>query len=180
MKPRTVHNALVGSKPAHHRLYWSGLYFATIVVSNLLLVWLEPIEILGVVIPPAIILFGLVFVFRDYAQTDLGHSVLAVMLAAALATYWLAGPDIAFVSVFAFLVSELVDYVVFSITKRPFLQRMLLSSLISVPVDTAVLFYLLNILDAKTLAVGVAVKMIGTMAVWSYLMWKQTAKAQPA
>ena len=162
------------------RFAWSALYFVTIVVSNLLLVWMAPVGIFGVVIPPAIILFGLVFVFRDYAQMDLGHSVLAVMLAAALATYWLAGPDIAFVSVVAFLVSELVDYVVFSITKRPFLQRMLLSSLISVPVDTGLLFYLLNILDAKTLMVGVALKMIGTTIVWAFLMWKQSAKVQPA
>lgn len=176
-----IHSPGAGATGRHeYRFAWSALYFATIVVSNLLLVWLKPIEILGVLIPPAIILFGLVFVFRDYAQMDMGHSVLAVMLAAALATYWLAGPDIAFVSVVAFLVSELVDYIVFSITKRPFLQRMLLSSLVSVPVDTAVLFRLLNILDTKALIVGVAVKMIGTMAVWSFLVWKRSAKAQPA
>ena len=159
--------------------FWPALYFTAIVVSNLMMVWLPMVPVFGVDIPPAIFLFGFVFALRDFAQRALGHHVLGVMAAAAIATYWLAGPAIALASTTAFLVSELADWAVYTITKRPFVQRMLVSSLISVPVDTAVFFLALGILDAKSLIVGIGIKMIGTAVLWAYLAARPLAAEQP-
>lgn len=158
------------------RLFWPVVYFVAIVFSNLMMVWLPIVSISGIGIPPAIFVFGFVFVFRDFAQRAIGHYVLIFMAFAAVATYWLAGPAIAVASTTAFLVSELADWAIFTITKRPFAQRILLSSLVSVPVDTGVFFYALGILDVPSLVVGIIIKMIGTAVFWSYL----TFRSQPA
>ena len=162
--------------PVLNRLFWSAVYFAAIVFSNFMMVWLPIVAISGVGIPPAIFVFGFVFVFRDYAQRAISHYVLIFMAAAAVVTYWLAGPAIAMASTTAFLVSELADWAIFTITKRPFAQRILLSSLVSVPVDTGVFFYALGILDMPSLVMGIIIKMIGTAVFWSYL----TFRSQPA
>lgn len=169
MKTQYVHGTSAVSNPSLHRFFWPALYFGAIVLSNLMMVWLPMVPIFGVAIPPAIFVFGFVFVLRDFAQRALGHYVLGVMIAAAIVTYWSAGPAVALASTTAFLVSELADWAVFTVTKRPFTQRILLSSLVSVPVDTAVFFLALGILDAPALLVGIAVKMIGTALFWCYL-----------
>lgn len=166
--------------PRYSLLFWPALYFGAIVLSNLMMVWLPMVPVFGVDIPPAIFVFGFVFALRDFAQRAIGHRVLAVMAIAAIATYWLAGPTIALASTTAFLASELADWAVYTITKRPFLQRMLLSSVVSVPVDTAVFFLALGILDTKSLIVGIAIKMIGTAVLWAYLVFRPFAPEQTA
>lgn len=180
METQSVHRATFPSKPLKSRLLWPALYFGAIVLSNFMMVWLPMVSIFDVAIPPAIFVFGFVFVLRDFAQRSIGHYVLGVMAAAAVLTYWLAGPAVAVASTTAFLVSELADWAVFSLTKKPFAQRMLLSSLVSIPVDTAVFFYALGILDTASLLVGIAVKLIGTAIFWTYLTFKQEPAEQPA
>lgn len=151
------------------RLVWTTAYIATIVTSNLLMVWLPMIEVLGTMIPPAIITFGFVFVLRDFAQRELGHSVLVAMAIAAVLTFLLAGPAIATASLLAFGVSELVDWGIFSRLRRPFSQRVAFSSIVGVLVDTFVFFAALGILEPHSFVVGSAVKLIGTAVFWVYL-----------
>lgn len=178
METQNLHGA--SSAPIVSLLFWPAFYFLAIVLSNAMMVWLPMTPVLGVDIPPAIFVFGFVFVLRDFAQRALGHYVLAVMAAAAVVTYWFAGPAVAMASTVAFLVSELSDWAIFSITKRPFAQRMLLSSLVSVPVDTAVFFLALDILDATSLMVGIGIKMIGTAIFWIYLTSRSVSVRQTA
>lgn len=166
--------------PVSTRIFWPAVYFAAIVFSNFMMVWLPMVPILGIDIPPAIFVFGFVFVFRDYAQRAIGHYVLIFMAVAAVVTYWLAGPAIAVASTTAFLVSELVDWAIFTVTKRPFAQRILFSSLVSVPVDTGVFFYALGILDAPSLIMGIIIKMIGTAVFWSYLTFRPSLVGRSA
>lgn len=155
------------------RLFWPGLYIATIVTSNLLMVWLPMIEVFGTMIPPAIILFGFVFVVRDFAQRVLGHYVLVPMAIAALLTISTAGPEIAMASFSAFVVSEVVDWVIFSRLNRPFSQRVAFSSIIGVLVDTFAFFTALGILEPHSFVVGSAVKLAGTAIFWAYLAWRE-------
>lgn len=105
--------------PMLQKLMWPGIYFMAIVLSNMLMIRLAPIPLFGTVIPPAIILFSFVFVLRDFAQRAIGHAVLLVMAAAALATYLAAGPEVAKASVTAFIVSEMADWATYSLTRRP-------------------------------------------------------------
>ena len=99
------------------------------------------------------------------------------MAAAALATYLAAGPEVAKASVTAFIVSEMADWATYSLTRRPMAQRIVLSSFISGPVDTAVFFSALGILDAHSLFVGIMVKMLGTVVVVSVLAVRKEAWA---
>lgn len=156
---------------------WTLVYIFTIIFSNLLLVWIPPVNVFGSMLPPAIVASSFVFVFRDYAQREIGHYILCAIAVAAIGTYAFAGPDVAAASVTAFVVAELADWAVYSITGRPLSQRILLSSLVSVPVDTVVFFAALGILDAKSLALGVIVKMFGTAVCWSFTFRQERRKA---
>ena len=85
----------------------------------------------------AAVFAGAVFIFRDYAQKEAGNKlVLITMVVAAAISYLLASPFIAFASMLSFVVSEFVDYLVFTFAKCDFRKRVILSSLVSVPVDT--------------------------------------------
>ena len=83
---------------------------------------------------------GLVFILRDMVQTRFGHGALVAMLAALVLSYITSEPAIALASATAFFVSELIDWLVFSITKRPLRDRLWLSSALSIPVDTFIFF----------------------------------------
>ncbi|MCC4298327.1 hypothetical protein [Aurantimonas coralicida] len=152
---------------------WTLAYIATIVFANLLLIWLPPVSIFGTFLPPAIVASGFVFVLRDFAQREIGHFVLIAILVASAVTYVLAGPEVAAASTTAFLVAELADWAVYSITKKPLSQRILFSSVFSVPVDTFVFFLALGILDKKSFILGVGVKMIGTAIFWAFLVKRE-------
>lgn len=149
--------------------FWTILYIGVIVASNILLIQLQPVHLFGIVVPPAIVAFGFTFVFRDFSQREMGHYVLLAIAAAAFLTYVLAGPAVAFASVTAFVVAELADWLIYSLSKRPFAQRILISSLVSVPVDTLVFYQLLGILDPTSLIAGVVIKLIGAFVFWAYL-----------
>lgn len=159
--------------------FWTLLYISAIVLSNFLLLWIPPVAFLGTVVPPAIVAFGFVFVLRDYSQKEIGHYVLLAIATAALLTYFFAGPAIAYASVTAFVVAELADWLVYSVTKRPMSERILISSLVSVPVDTAVFYYILNILDPWSLVVGVAIKLIGAVGFWAFLRYREQQAQSP-
>jgi queuosine precursor transporter len=157
------------ARTRRRRLLWTATYIGSIVVSNLLLQWLPMVEVLGVMIPPAIATFGFVFVFRDFAQREIGHGVLVAMIVAAALTYFLAGPAIAVASLVAFSIGELVDWCVYSLLKRPFSQRVAISSIAGVLVDTFVFFHALGILEPHSFVVGSFIKLVGTAVFWSYL-----------
>ena len=158
--------------------FWTLGYFGIIVLANMMLLWFEPIFLAGSAIPPAILASGFVFVLRDFAQREIGHFVLIAILAAAGATFWLAGPEIALASSSAFLIAELADWIIYSVTKRPMSDRVLISSLISVPVDTAVFYALLGILDPLALTLGIAIKLVGACVFWGLLSLKEAGKAR--
>ena len=79
---------------------------------------------------------GLVLVFRDFSQREIGNKVLILLLVGTVLSYFLAAPEIALASGLAFLVSEFVDWLVYTVTKRPLSSRIFMSSLIAAPIDT--------------------------------------------
>lgn len=152
---------------------WVLFYIGSIVLSNLLLMILPPIQILQSLVPPAIFASGFVFVLRDFAQNQVGHKVLIAMVVATVLTYLLAGPAVAIASSTAFLVAELADWLIFTATKKPLADRILISSVISVPVDTLVFYHLLGILDFPSLTVGVGIKMVAAIGFWVFLKYRE-------
>lgn len=148
-------------------MFYASLYVASIVLVNWLFAVIPPVVLPGgEVWPPMSLIVGFIFVIRDFAQRAIGHKVLFAMLAGAGVSYFMAGPEIALASMMAFLVGELFDWAVYSYTGRPFSQRILLSSIISTPVDTVVFLYCINMLGIGSILIMTLSKLAGAVVVF--------------
>ncbi len=154
-----------------------GAYIAFIVLVNWLFVpenliegvtqwstntWMGTLYLANVIV-------GFVFVLRDYAQREIGHKVLLATLLAGIPVLYFAGPGLAIASLTAFALSEMTDWGVYSFTKRPLQSRILVSSIVSVPVDTLAFQHLAGYLSPAAFVTEVASKAIGVAIVW-YLL----------
>ncbi|MHA6197004.1 preQ0 transporter [Pseudomonas wadenswilerensis] len=115
---------------------------------------------------------GLVFVLRDMVQTRFGHGALVAMLVALVLSYVTSDPAIALASATAFAVSELIDWLVFSITKRPLHDRLWISSALSIPIDTFIFFGMIGALTPAVVGTALASKFAGVTAVWLAMAWR--------
>lgn len=109
---------------------------------------------------PMALLVGAIFIIRDYAQRASGHFVLVGMLIGTVLSFILADPRVALASAAAFAVSELVDWGVYTFSKKPFHERVVLSSLIAVPIDTAVFLFGIGAMSTGTFLIMVASKLV--------------------
>ncbi len=87
---------------------------------------------------PFSIVVGLVLVFRDFAQREIGHYIFVPLIIGVSISFFMAPPEIALASGIAFAVSEVADWMVYTFTKRPLSQRVLISSCIGVPIDSVI------------------------------------------
>ena len=148
-----------------------GAYVGSIVVVNWAFAVLPLLELPGARVPLATLLVGVVFVLRDYAQRAIGHRVLLAMALACGLSYWLAGPGVAMASAAAFAVAELADWAVYTFTRRPFNERVLLSSAVGVPIDSLVFLWLLpfpGVLTVGAVAWMSALKMLAALGWWRW------------
>ena len=152
-----------------------GTYVASIIMVNWLFApaqlvqgftfWSTPFGDLYL----ANLVVGFVFVLRDYAQREIGHRVLLATLLAGIITYFMVDPGIAMASVTAFVLSEMADWAIYSFTKRPLQSRILISSLVAVPLDTLAFQYLAGYLTPAAFTTEVLSKALGVAIVW-YLL----------
>lgn len=141
-------------------------YVGSILILNIGFSYVPMIDMGFGLFSPMAILAGLVFVLRDYAQREVGHFVLLGMAAGALLSFWLANPFVAYASVAAFLVSEVADWLIYTVTKKPFYQRVIVSSIIATPLDTAVFLYLIEGMTPGTFALMVFAKLLAALTIW--------------
>lgn len=120
---------------------------------------------IGLLSPIAIAVGG-IFVLRDYAQRAIGHRVLWGVVIGAILSWWLADPFVAVASVLAFVSSELADWALYTITKKPFHQRVWVSSLLSTPIDTAVFLLWIDQMHVGTFILMVLSKLIAAAVIW--------------
>ncbi len=143
------------------------LYIATVVLANYAFTIIPPLSLpSGDIWSPVALVVGFTFVVRDYAQRAIGHWVLAAMLAGGVISWFFASPQIAVASTCAFLLGELVDWLMFTFTRRPFADRILLSSLISTPIDSAVFLGMVGIFSLPSVALMTLSKMLGAFIVY--------------
>lgn len=95
----------------------------------------------GIELHPLTLVTGLVFVFRDFVQRQMGQKVLIVMALAIAWSFYYAWPVIALASGLAFAVSETVDWLLFTFTRYRLSTRILLSSAVASPIDTTLFLY---------------------------------------
>lgn len=118
------------------------------------------------------LLVGSVLALRDAAQRNWGHQVLLLMLAGAALSYWLGNPAVAIASVSAFLISESVDWLVYTSTHRPFAERVWRSVLASSPVDTAVFLHLAHLWSWQLFVIGAGSKILAGALISASLQLK--------
>ena len=119
-------------------------------------------------LPPMTFLVGLVFVIRDFAQRAVGHKVIPAMLVASAISYVMADPFVATASFVAFLGSELMDWAVYTFTKKPFHHRVLLSSAVGTPVDTFIFLPMIGFFSWPAAIIMISSKMIAACLVWAW------------
>ncbi len=157
---------------------WVAVYILSIVLVNWLFVAVAPWPTVFGDLYLANLVVGFVFVLRDYGQRQIGHSILLATLLAGIITFFMVDPAIAVASLSAFILSETTDWAIYSFTRRPLQQRILLSSLVAVPLDTVAFQYLANYLTPAAFTSEVASKAIGVFVVW-YLL-KLRSETAPA
>jgi len=148
---------------------WVVVYIVSIVLVNWLFVVVAPWPTVFGDLYLANLVVGFVFVLRDYGQRQVGHRILLATLVAGIITFFMVDKVIALASITAFVLSEMTDWAIYSFTKRPLQQRILLSSLVAVPLDTLAFQYLANYLTPAAFTTEVLSKALGVFLVW-YLL----------
>ena len=149
--------------------FWTTAYVGAVVAINWLFVVVPMVPVLGTMFPPVMLVVGFVFVFRDFAQREIGHWVVIAMLGAGGISYFMSAPVVALASVTAFLISEAIDWAVYTFTRKPLSQRILLSSAVAVPVDTIVFLQMVGFFDWTAVVLVSTAKMIGALVFWALL-----------
>jgi uncharacterized PurR-regulated membrane protein YhhQ (DUF165 family) len=129
---------------------WGFLYLVSIMLGNLFVIWFGIVKLMAVdlhdptkvwaaiTFPAGVVFIGLTFSFRDFAQRHWGKkAVWYWMIAATIITLFL-NIKIALASVSAFLIAETIDWLIFSFSTLSFKRRIVVSNLVSTPIDSAV------------------------------------------
>lgn len=122
-------------------------YLITIVLVNLGFSYLPMINTPLGSIPLMSLFVGLVFILRDYAQRSAHNKVLWAMAVGCVLSWLFGETGVVYASVTAFACSELMDWIIYSITKKPFHKRVVISSLCSVPVDSIVFLAMIGVFN---------------------------------
>lgn len=150
-------------------------YIALIVVVNYAFSIVDPIILPnGSAWPPVSLIVGFIFVSRDFAQREIGHGVIIAMLIGGVISYFMASPQIAMASVAAFLVSEFIDWAIYTFTGKTLSQRILLSSIVATPVDSAVFLYMAGFGSPFAVLIQTLSKMVGAVIVWWVIRQRET------
>jgi hypothetical protein len=168
-----------------YRFYkFSAIYLLLIPFVNWLFSW-APVMPLpdGGTWTPFTIITGLVLVSRDFAQQEIGNKVLLLLVIGGALSFVLAPPQIAIVSALAFATSEIVDWVVYSTSRRPLHQRIMLSSIFSAPIDSFLFLYGANmvvpgVLTGWSILASICSKLIGA-AIVAHIVKKKQIKQKP-
>ncbi|MGE0595828.1 MAG: VUT family protein [Hyphomonadaceae bacterium] len=119
---------------------------------------------------PLAIVTGLVLVFRDFAQREMRHWIWGAMITGLLLSTLTSWITIVVASGLAFLISETIDWAVYTFSKKPLSQRIMLSSLASAPLDQIVFIGLASLVVPGifawgTIVTGIASKLLGAWVV---------------
>jgi uncharacterized PurR-regulated membrane protein YhhQ (DUF165 family) len=155
------------------RRLWSAAYISTVAAINWLFISVPPLVLFGTQLPPAILLAGAVHVLRDFSQREIGNRILIAMAVASAISFYTASPAIAAASAFAFMISEFADWIVFTITRRKLSQRILISSAVGVPIDTALFLAAVGLSSWRSLLLGILAKMLSAVLFWAFLRWRE-------
>jgi hypothetical protein len=125
--------------------------------------------------PPMSLAVGAVFVLRDFAQREIGHRVLLAMVLGGLLSWIMADPVVAGASIAAFIVSEGTEWAIYTLTGKPFAERVVWSVLGSAPLDSALFLGLIGHFSLVAAAVMTLSKLVGALATYQGLALRRLA-----
>lgn len=120
------------------KLLWGLLYLLSIVASNWLASRFGLVPFLGLMVPAGAFVVGLTFTVRDRVQVYWGKGPCWWWMIGGTVLSLLFSPKVAGASAAAFLISEAVDWMVFTYAGGSFRKRVVLSNLCSIPLDSLV------------------------------------------
>jgi hypothetical protein len=151
---------------------WTLIYIILIPLVNWAFSWTPLFELPdGGKWSPFSLVVGLILVFRDFAQQEIGHFIFLPLAIGVGISFVMAPPQIALASGVAFLFGEGVDWLIFTFTHAPLSKRVLYSSFASVPVDSVIYLTGANqvvpgLFTWWMLGTMVVSKMVGAIAVY--------------
>lgn len=152
-------------------------YILLIIVLNKLFVVAPLFFVLDEWVSPIDFTVGMVYIFRDFAQREIGRTIIFAMLFAGFLSYVLANETVAFASVSAFLIGEFIDWGIFTYTRKPLSQRLLWSATVSAPVDSFVFLTLLGRINWLSMIIMTTTKILGVLLVWGVWRLRQRKRA---
>lgn len=117
---------------------WAFAYICSILLANVFVDYFGIIDVFGLVFPAGVVFVGLCFSFRDFAQQYWGIWKIWIFIFIATFITLFMNWQIAVASVTAFLISEFIDWLIFTITKKEFIHRIWISNTISTPLDSII------------------------------------------
>ena len=158
------------------RTLWLALYIASIVIANAMTAHLGLIPIgFGLVVTAGTLAAGAALIVRDAVQKTSPRSLLfGAIVVGALVSSLTSSPSLAVASGLAFLVSELVDTAVFTPLRSRLALAVVLSSVVSAPIDTVLFLHLAGFPVTWASVVGqLIVKTALALMVAGYLVRKE-------
>lgn len=144
------------------------VYVILIVLINSLFVYVPTYQVWGSTFSPADMAVGAVYVLRDLAQRENGHWVIVSMLLGCFISYLLPEKAIAIASLTAFTVGETIDWGIYTYTRKPLSERILWSSLISVPIDSYIFLHMVDMLTWLNGVLLIFSKFMGVLFIWYF------------
>jgi len=158
---------------------WTALYVGLMPVINWAFAGISTIPIPedfgGGSWHPFTVITGLVLVVRDFAQREIKHWIFGAMLIGLALSTLTAWPVIVVASGVAFLISETADWAVYTFSRRPLSQRIMISSTISAPIDQLLFIYLASLVVPGIFAWGSIVTGIISKLVGAYFVSRVVA-----
>jgi uncharacterized PurR-regulated membrane protein YhhQ (DUF165 family) len=145
------------------------IYVGLITLINIGFHHVPLIPLFGEMWPPLSLAVGFIFIARDLAQRWVGHWVWLGMILGCILSWLMADPFIAVASATAFIVSEAIDWAVYTWTKKPLRQRILISSTIAAPIDSVIFLSMIGHLSTVGAAMMIASKMVAVAVVWKFI-----------
>ncbi|MCD6047299.1 MAG: uncharacterized protein K0S08_946 [Gammaproteobacteria bacterium] len=146
-------------------------YIIIVIVINVAFSYAPFFHIFGQEVSPMDAFVGAIYLVRDFAQREIRHYVLIAMLIGLIFSYVLAKPAVAIASAVAFMSGELVDWLIFTFTRKPLSQRLLWSAALSTPIDSSVFLIVMHQLNIVGFLLMSMSKWIGVFALWYW--WKR-------
>jgi uncharacterized PurR-regulated membrane protein YhhQ (DUF165 family) len=116
----------------------AAFYLGSIVLANILVHALGIVTVFGLTFPAGAVAIGLTFSTRDFVQERYGKYGCWGWMLVAVAITFVFNRQLALASVCAFVIAEFSDWAIFTYTRGNFEKRLVLSNLISTPLDSLI------------------------------------------